>query len=156
MRRPSVKAATVIGFPWQCLALRDIVNRRLSMTQETRPRRLNRSDPLCCPPDEPAMARSPAVEGPLDDAAAIEELAMFAKALGHPTRVRILRMLAKKEARMCSLIVDELPLAQSSVSEHLRILKAAGLIRGREDGPRVAYCIESAMLQRMKTLLGAM
>jgi len=114
------------------------------------------STPLCCPPNEPAMRRSPAVEGPLDDAAANEELAKFAKALGHPTRVRILRMLAKKEARMCSLIVDELPLAQSSVSEHLRILKAADLIRGREDGPRVAYCIEASTLRRMKTLLGAL
>jgi ArsR family transcriptional regulator len=102
------------------------------------------------------MPQSPAVERPLDDAEADEELARFAKALGHPTRVRILRMLAKKEARMCSLIVDELPLAQSSVSEHLRILRAARLIRGREDGPRVAYCIEAAMLQRMKTLLGAL
>ena len=97
-----------------------------------------------------------AVELPVDDAVANEELAMFAKALGHPTRVRILRMLAKKEARMCSLIVDELPLAQSSVSEHLRILKAAGLIRGREDGPRVAYCIEPATLRRMKALLEAL
>jgi ArsR family transcriptional regulator len=93
---------------------------------------------------------------PFDDALANEELAMFAKALGHPTRVRILRMLAKKEARTCSLIVDELPLAQSSVSEHLRILKAAGLIRGREDGPRVAYCIELAALRRLKALLEAL
>jgi ArsR family transcriptional regulator len=65
-------------------------------------------------------------------------------------------MLAKKEARMCSLIVDELPLAQSSVSEHLRILKAAGLIRGREDGPRVAYGIEPSTLRRMKALLEAL
>jgi ArsR family transcriptional regulator len=103
-----------------------------------------------------ASLEPPAVELPLDDAVANEELAMFAKALGHPTRVRILRMLAKKEARMCSLIVDELPLAQSSVSEHLRILKAAGLVRGREDGPRVAYCIEPGRLRRMKALLDAL
>ena len=126
------------------------------MKKHTRPIRPAASDPLCCPPDEPAMPQPPAVDPPLDDAVANEELARLAKALGHPTRVRILRMLARKEARMCSLIVDELPLAQSSVSEHLRILKAAGLIRGREDGPRIAYCIEAAMLQRMKTLLGAL
>lgn len=126
------------------------------MATRTRPSRLNPSNPVCCPPDEPAAPESPAVELPLDDAVANDELAMFAKALGHPTRVRILRMLAKKEARMCSLIVDELPLAQSSVSEHLRILKAAGLIRGREDGPRVAYCIESGTLRRMKALLEAL
>ena len=126
------------------------------MAPKQRPTRLNTSDPLCCPPDAVASPESPAIELPLDDAVANEELALFAKALGHPTRVRILRMLSRKEARMCSLIVDELPLAQSSVSEHLRILKAAGLIRGREDGPRVAYCIEPATLGRMKALLGAL
>ena len=126
------------------------------MATKKRSLRLDTSDPLCCPPDELAAPETPAAELPLDDAVANEELAMFAKALGHPTRVRILRMLARKEARMCSLIVDELPLAQSSVSEHLRILKAAGLIRGREDGPRVAYCIEPVMLRRMKALLGAL
>lgn len=126
------------------------------MATKTRPIRLNSSDPLCCPPSEPASAELAPVRLPVDDAVANDELATFAKALGHPTRVRILRMLAKKEARMCSLIVDELPLAQSSVSEHLRILKAAGLIRGREDGPRVAYCIEPAMLRRMKALLDAL
>lgn len=126
------------------------------MTPKQRPARLDASDPLCCLPDALAVPQPPAAELPLDDAVANEELAMFAKALGHPTRVRILRMLAKKEARMCSLIVDELPLAQSSVSEHLRILKAAGLIQGREDGPRVAYCIQPAMLRRMKALLGAL
>ena len=126
------------------------------MATKKRSLRLDTSDPLCCPPDELAAPETPAAELPLDDAVANEELALFAKALGHPTRVRILRMLAKKEARMCSLIVDELPLAQSSVSEHLRILKAAGLVRGREDGPRVAYCIEPAALRRMKALLGAL
>jgi ArsR family transcriptional regulator len=126
------------------------------MATPRRTTRLSRPAPLRCPPDEPAAPAPTAVALPLDDAAANEELAMFAKALGHPTRVRILRMLAKKEARTCSLIVDELPLAQSSVSEHLRILKAAGLIQGREDGPRVAYCIEPAQLRRMKALLEAL
>lgn len=126
------------------------------MKRRPRSARLDATDPLCCPPDERHTPEPPVVELPLDDAVANEELATFAKALGHPTRVRILRMLARKEARMCSLIVDELPLAQSSVSEHLRILKAAGLVRGREDGPRVAYCIEPAMLRRMKALLEAL
>ena len=126
------------------------------MVTRKRPIRLDTSDPLCCPPDELGTPQPPAVELPLDDALADAELARLAKALGHPTRVRILRMLARKEARMCSLIVDELPLAQSSVSEHLRILKAAGLIQGREDGPRVAYCIQPRAFQRMKTLLGAL
>ena len=59
-------------------------------------------------------------------------LAAFAKAVGHPIRMRILRMLARKDARMCSHIVDELPLAQSTVSEHLRILRSAGLVKANE------------------------
>src|SRR5450759_5498321 len=75
----------------------------------------------CCPPDNPQAVHL--IVGPLDDPRADADLAAFAKAVGHPIRVRILRMLARKEARMCSHIVDELPLAQSTVSEHLRILK---------------------------------
>jgi len=93
--------------------------------------------------------------GPLDDPKADADLAMFAKAAGHPTRVRILRMLARKEARMCSHIVDELPLAQSTVSEHLRILRSAGLVQANEKGPRVSYCIVPSALKRFKALLEA-
>jgi ArsR family transcriptional regulator len=91
------------------------------------------------------------VEGPAADA----ELAAFAKAIGHPVRVRILRMLACQEARMCSHIVDELPIAQSTVSEHLRILKTAGLIRANENGARVGYCVVPSALNRFKALLNA-
>ena len=91
------------------------------------------------------------VAGPAAD----EELAAFAKAIAHPTRVRILRMLAKKEARMCSHIVDELPLAQSTVSEHLRILRSAGLVQANEQGLRVGYCIVPLALKRLKALLEA-
>lgn len=109
-------------------------------------------DALCCPSegqtDELLLA---SVEGPAAD----EELAAFAKAIAHPTRVRILRMLAKKEARMCSHIVDELPLAQSTVSEHLRILRSAGLVQANENGPRVSYCIVPSALKRLKALLEA-
>ena len=79
----------------------------------------------------------------------------FAKAAAHPVRVRILRMLARKEARSCSVIVDELPLAQSTVSEHLRILKQAGLVRTNENGLRVGYCIVPSALKRFKALLDA-
>jgi ArsR family transcriptional regulator len=110
-------------------------------------------DATCCPPDE-SMAGEP-VTAPVEDPAADEELAAFAKAIAHPTRVRILRMLAKKEARMCSHIVDELPLAQSTVSEHLRILRSAGLVRANENGARVSYCIVPAALKRLKALLDA-
>jgi ArsR family transcriptional regulator len=88
------------------------------------------------------------VEGPGAD----EELAMLAKALGHPIRVRIVRMLSHREARVCSEIVNEIPLAQSTVSEHLRILKQAGLIRASSNGTRTGYCIEASTLRRMKAL----
>jgi len=107
------------------------------------------TDPVCCPPE---AATGPAS---VDALAADDELAAFAKAIAHPTRVRILRLLARKEARMCSHIVDELPLAQSTVSEHLRILRTAGLVRANESGPRVSYCIVPAALQRLKALLEA-
>jgi ArsR family transcriptional regulator len=105
---------------------------------------------LCCPP-EPAQSELSLLA--LEGAEADEELAKLAKAIGHPARVRILRMLSRKEARVCSQIVDELPLAQSTVSEHLRILKEAGLVRSSQDGPRVGYCINFDGLRRLKALV---
>ena len=108
---------------------------------------------LCCPPEDPQSIAH--LKAPVDGPAADGELALFAKAIAHPVRVRILRMLARKEARMCSHIVDELPLAQSTVSEHLRILRTAGLVRANENGPRVSYCIVPSALQRLKALLEA-
>ena len=108
---------------------------------------------VCCPPEGQAVEL---VTAPVEGPAADDELAAFAKAIAHPTRVRILRMLARKEARMCSHIVDELPLAQSTVSEHLRILRSAGLVQANEQGPRVSYCIVPSALKRMKALLEAM
>lgn len=109
-----------------------------------------REEALCCTPAEPdAQASFQALEGPAAD----DELARLAKALGHPVRVRILRMLSRKEARICSQIVGELPLAQSTVSEHLRILKEAGLVRSSQDGPRVGYCINYDALRKLKALV---
>ncbi len=81
------------------------------------------------------------------------ELGMLAKAIGHPARVQILRFLLGRDSCMCGDIVDELPLAQSTVSQHLKILKGAGLIRGTIDGPRVCYCIEPKVLKRLKDLV---
>lgn len=107
----------------------------------------------CRPPERALMAA--AVQGPMDTAEADAELAAYAKAIGHPVRVRILRLLARKEARMCSHIVDDLPLAQSTVSEHLRILRSAGLVQANEERPRVGYCIVPSALQRLKALLEA-
>lgn len=105
----------------------------------------------CCAPAADAPDLRP-VEGPDAD----EELAELAKALGHPARVQILRILVRKEACICGEIVDELPLAQSTVSQHLKILKDAGLIRGDVDGPRVCYCIEPRALRRLKALIGSL
>lgn len=107
--------------------------------------------PLCCPPEPTDPPES--VPLPQDDAVADEQLAAFAKALAHPIRVRILRMLARRDARMCADIVDELPLAQSTVSEHLRVLREAKLVAAREDGVRTGYCIDPAALRRLKALL---
>jgi ArsR family transcriptional regulator len=85
-----------------------------------------------------------------------QELAELAKALGHPARVQILRILGRKNTCICGEIVDELPLAQSTVSQHLKILKDAGLVRGDVDGPRVCYCIEPQALRRLKSLVGSL
>jgi len=70
-----------------------------------------------------------------------QSLAAFAKAIGHPARIAILNVLAKKNECICGEIVDVLPLAQSTVSQHLKELKNAGLITGTIDGPRSCYCI---------------
>jgi DNA-binding transcriptional ArsR family regulator len=69
------------------------------------------------------------------------KLAGYAKALGHPARISILKLLIKKQACICGDIVDELSLSQSTISQHLKALKDAGLIKGTIDGPRVCYCI---------------
>ncbi len=82
-----------------------------------------------------------------------EELAAFAKALGHPVRVRILRILARQDQCVCGEMVALLPLAQSTVSQHLKVLKGAGLVQGEVDGPRVRYCIARGALRRLKALV---
>lgn len=69
-------------------------------------------------------------------------LAEFAKALSHPARIAILKVLAERQTCICGEVVDELPLAQSTVSQHLKALKEAGLIRGEVEGPRTCYCLD--------------
>ena len=92
--------------------------------------------------------------GPLvDELDADEELAKLAKALGHSLRVRIVRLLAQRTTCVCGELVGELPVAQSTVSQHLKILKQAGLIRGTIDGPRVCYCVEPKALKRLRELV---
>ena|SRR5580765_8571771 len=80
-------------------------------------------------------------------------LAALTKALGHPARVAILRLLMRRGECVCGAIVDELPLAQATVSQHLKVLKDAGLVQGEIDGPRVCYCVNPAGVRRMKELI---
>jgi DNA-binding transcriptional ArsR family regulator len=80
-------------------------------------------------------------------------LAQYAKALAHPARIAILKLLLNKNSCICGDIVDELPLSQSTVSQHLRELKEAGLIRGEIDGVTICYCIDEKEWYRAKQLL---
>lgn len=68
--------------------------------------------------------------------------AKYAKALGHPARIAILKLLVQKQACVCGDIVDELPLSQSTISQHLKELKEVGLIKGEIEGTSVCYCID--------------
>ncbi len=70
------------------------------------------------------------------------KLAKWGKALSHPARIAILKLLAQKQTCICGDIVDELPLSQSTVSQHLKELKEAGLITGEIEGAKVCYCID--------------
>ena len=70
-----------------------------------------------------------------------EQIARFAKAMGHPTRIAILRFLAKQKSCYFGDINDELPIAKATVSQHLKELKDAGLIQGEIEAPKVKYCI---------------
>src|SRR4029077_12336317 len=83
-------------------------------------------------------------------------LAKYAKALGHPARVAILKLLASKQTCICGDIVDELPLSQSTVSQHLKELKDAGLIKGEIEGAKVCYCIDEKEWQQAKHYLGTL
>ncbi|MBU0552331.1 metalloregulator ArsR/SmtB family transcription factor [Myxococcota bacterium] len=102
--------------------------------------------PPCTPPTPP----------PEGEAEANIELARLAKALSHPARVTILRALLRRDTCVMGSIVDLLPLAQSTVSQHLKQLKQAGLIRGEIDGPRVCYCVEPEAIERLKALIQAL
>lgn len=78
------------------------------------------------------------------------ELAIIAKALGHPARIAIIEYLLKVDACICGDIVNELPLAQPTVSQHLKELKNAGLIKGSIDGNAICYCINESGIGKIK------
>ncbi len=88
--------------------------------------------------------------------AADVELAQWAKAIGHPARISILRVLAEKKSCICGEIVDVLPLAQATVSQHLKALKEAGFVKGTIEGPRSCYCLDEENIQRMQSRFGAL
>ena len=83
-----------------------------------------------------------------------EQLARFAKAMGHPARIAILQFLARQETCYFGDIHEELPIAKATVSQHLKELKEAGLIQGEVEPPKVKYCINRDNWQLAKELFG--
>ena len=78
------------------------------------------------------------------------EIAILAKALGHPARIAIIEYLLKVDACICGDIVNEMPLAQPTVSQHLKELKNAGLIKGNIEGNAICYCIDEKGLEKIQ------
>ncbi len=78
------------------------------------------------------------------------ELAILTKALGHPARIAIIEYLLKVESCICGDIVNELPLAQPTISQHLKELKTAGLIKGNFEGSSICYCINELGFEKIK------
>ena len=81
------------------------------------------------------------------------ELAILSKAIGHPARIQMLRMLSQRESCICGDFVGEIDLAQSTISQHLKVLKEAGIVQGTISGPSVCYCINRQVLRRFKALV---
>jgi predicted transcriptional regulator len=84
-----------------------------------------------------------------------KELARFAKALGHPTRIAILKHLENQSCCFTGDLVNVLPLAQSTISQHLKELKNAGLIQGELSPPKIKYCINQKNWERAKNIFGS-
>ncbi len=85
-----------------------------------------------------------------DEAFDPEAFAGMCKAMGHPARIKILQHLKEVDSCICGKIVDLLPLAQSTVSQHLKSLKEAGLIKGEVEGPSICYCIDKTVIGKFK------
>lgn len=101
----------------------------------------------CCPP---VVSRTPAQEIDVDD------LARMCKALSHPARVQLLRHLINHGECYFGSLTDVLPLAPSTISKHVSILKDAGLIEGSSDVQRVCYCVNQQRLQQLKRVVGGL
>lgn len=107
---------------------------------------VKRSKQKCCDSTPVKLAADPTAK----------DFAKLAWAVAHPARVQIVRLLIGRKACVCGEIVDCLPLAQSTVSQHLKILKESGLIQGEVDGPKVCYCINPKRLKQLKTLVAGL
>ncbi|MDF9797823.1 DNA-binding transcriptional ArsR family regulator [Catalinimonas alkaloidigena] len=81
------------------------------------------------------------------------KIAQYAKALAHPARVAIIEFLLKHESCFCGELVEELPLSQSTISQHLRELKNAGIIKGEIEGPRIGYCINEEAWEEARDVM---
>jgi DNA-binding transcriptional ArsR family regulator len=95
------------------------------------------------------MSNSKSEEFPQQEIA----LAAYAKALSHPARIAILRMLSLRNTCICGELVAELPLSQSTVSQHLKALKEAGLVQGEIEGPKTCYCLDPKGVAKLSQLL---
>ncbi|MCG5051666.1 MAG: metalloregulator ArsR/SmtB family transcription factor [Myxococcales bacterium] len=115
---------------------------------------MNDQTGACCPSEcceADTNARVPALRPPDE-----QRLSELCRALAHPARVHILGVLLAKNVCVAGELAGQLPLAASTVSEHLRVLKACGLIKGEIDGPRRCYCANRALLDEFKQLVGAL
>ena len=102
----------------------------------------------------PIQMPSPVKDQPVDNSIADEDIALIAKALAHPARIQIIRLLLSQKICIGGDIVDVIGLAQSTVSEHLRILKASGIISGEISRPRVCYSLNPTRLHPFTNFLG--
>ena len=103
--------------------------------------------------DAPTQVARAAKDQPVDNDMADEDIALIAKALSHPARIQIIRLLLNKKTCIGGDIVDVVGLAQSTVSEHLRILKASGIIIGEITRPRVCYSLNLAHFRPFSNFL---
>lgn len=92
----------------------------------------------------------------VDNQKETELFAELCKALGHPARVMIINYLKRIDRCLCGDIVEMLPLAQSTVSQHLKCLKKAGLIKGEVEGPKTCYCLDRTMLKKFTRMAGTL
>jgi len=82
-----------------------------------------------------------------------ESFALLCKALGHPARVKIVKHLRETDRCICGKIVEILPLAQSTVSQHLKCLKQAGLVKGEVEGLNICYCLDTEVVEKFKKMV---